>query len=60
MNKIQNMILSALIKRGVLYEARDVDIDVDIPMSNTEDTEWIRINVKAEHMKLSIDNDSRE
>ena len=59
MNKIQNMILSALIKRGVLYEARDVDIDVDIPMSNTEDTEWIRINVKAEHMKLSIDKDSQ-
>ena len=54
------MILSALIKRGVLYEARDVDIDVDIPMSNTEDTEWIRINVRAEHMKLSIDKDSRE
>ena len=59
MNKIQNMILSALIKRGVLYEARNVDIDVDIPMSNTEDTEWIRINVKAEHMKLSIDKDSQ-
>lgn len=60
MNKIQNMILSALLKRGVLYEARDVDIDVDIPMANSEDTEFIRINVKAEHMKLSIDKDSRE
>ncbi len=60
MNKIQNMLISALIKKGVLYEARDVDIDIDIPMSNTEDTEWIRINVRAEHMKLSMDKDSRE
>ena len=36
--KISEMIISAIIKKGILYEARNVDIDVDIPIANKEET----------------------
>lgn len=55
--KIRDMIISAIIKKGILYEARNVDIDVDVPMTNQEETEFIRINFKAEHMIIRIDKE---
>ena len=55
--KISEMIISAIIKKGILYEARNVDIDVDIPIANQEGTEFIRINFKAEHMTIRIDKE---
>lgn len=55
--KISDMIISAIIKKGILYEARNVDIDIDIPMANQEGTEFIRVNLKAEHMSIRIDKE---
>lgn len=55
--KISEMIISAIIKKGILYEARNVVIDVDIPMANQEETEFIRVNFKAEHMSIRIDKE---
>ena len=55
--KISDMIISAIIKKGILYEARNVDIDVDIPKANQEGTEFIRVNFKAEHMSIRIEKD---
>ena len=55
--KISDMIISAIIKKGILYEARNVDIDVDIPMANQEGTEFIRVNFKAEQMNIRIDKE---
>lgn len=55
--KISDMIISAIIKKGILYEARNVDIDIDIPMPNQEGTEFIRVNFKAEHMSIRIDKE---
>lgn len=55
--KISDMIISAIIKKGILYEARNVDIDVDVPMANQEGTEFIRVNFKAEHMSIRIDKE---
>lgn len=55
--KISEMIISAIIKKGILYEARNVDIDVDIPIANKEETEFIRVNFKAEHMTIRIDKE---
>lgn len=55
--KISDMIISAIIKKGILYEARNVDIDVDVPMANQEGTEFIRVNFKAEHMNIRIDKE---
>ena len=55
--KISEMIISAIIKKGILYEARNVDIDVDIPIANKEETEFIKVNFKAEHMTIRIDKE---
>lgn len=55
--KISDMIISAIIKKGILYEARNVDTDIDIPLANEENTEWIRVNFKAEHMSIRIDKE---
>ena len=51
MLNIKEMILSAIIKKGILYEANKVDINVDIPNGN----EVIKINFKADNMKLRIE-----
>ena len=51
MFNIKEMILSAIIKKGILYEANKVDVNVDIP--NGE--QMIKINFKADNMKLKIE-----
>jgi hypothetical protein len=51
MLNIKDMILSAIIKKGILYEARNCDINVDVPSGN----DTIKINFKAEHMSLRIE-----
>ena len=69
MTKITDMIISAVLKKGVLYEGRNVDITVDIPNTNVshptfkaEDgrqyypSRTTSINIKAEHMTISLSN----
>ena len=51
MFNIKEMILSAIIKRGIVYDGRNCDINVDIP---TDDNKTIKVNFKAEHMTLKI------
>ena len=48
MPNLTDLIISALIKRGVCYEARNVDMNVDVPDSN------IRVNIKMENMKITF------
>lgn len=50
MFNIKEMILSAVIKKGILYEANKVDINVDVP----DGDKVIKINFKADNMKLTI------
>ena len=50
MFNIKEMILSAIIKKGILYEATKVDVNVDIPNRD----QVIKINFKADNMKLTI------
>ncbi len=52
--KLTDMIVSAALKRGVVYEGRNVEADIHIP-----DTE-LRINVKIEHMKVTISKEVKE
>ena len=56
MLNIKDMILSAIIKRGVLYEGRNVDVNIDIPNGDKA----IKINFKAEHMSIKILSDEKE
>ena len=53
--KIMDMIISAILKKGILYEARNVN--VEIPIENQE--QKIKINIKCEHMTLRIEKDEK-
>ena len=51
--KITDMIVSALIKKGVLYEARNCDMDIEIPVNDTT----VVIRFKADNMSLKIEKE---
>lgn len=51
MFNIKEMILSAIIKKGILYEATKVDMNIDVPSGD----QVIKINFKADNMKLRIE-----
>ena len=59
--KITNMIISAVIKKGILYEARNCDVEFDIPQEQEGDSkepkEKIKVHFKAEHMTLRIEKE---
>ena len=57
--KITNMVISAILKKGILYEARNVDTDVEIPMTIGNQEHKIKINIKCEHMTLRIEKDRK-
>lgn len=54
MPSLTDLIISALIKRGVCYEARNVDMNVDVPDSN------IKINIKIEYMKVTFTKEEKD
>lgn len=65
--KLTDMIVSAIIKKGILFEARNVDTTIDIPVDaemgsgkTAEILKGIKIHIKAEHMTIRIDKDSKE
>ncbi len=55
--KITDMIISAILKKGILYEARNVDTDVEIPIEI--ENQKIKINIKCEHMTLRIEKNEK-
>ena len=57
--KITDMIISAIIKKGICYEARNVDTEFTIPREDEKGNpkEVIKIHLKCEHMNLRIDKD---
>lgn len=57
--KISDVIISAIVKKGVLYEARNVDTDVEVPMIIENQHHQIKINIKCEHMTLRIEKDEK-
>jgi len=48
---ITEMILSMIIKKGIIYEAHKCDINIDVP----NEGENIKINFKADNMSLRIE-----
>lgn len=50
--KITDALVSALIKRGIVYEARNVDLDFKIPV---EGQEGIAVNFKCDNMTLRLE-----
>jgi hypothetical protein len=57
--KITDMVISAILKKGILYEARKVDTDVEIPIVIENEERTIKINIKCEHMTLRIEKDEK-
>jgi hypothetical protein len=53
--KLTDMIISAIIKKGIVYEARCVDTTIAIPMEHEGEERIIQIQFKAEHMTLKLD-----
>lgn len=49
------MLISAVIKKGIIYEARKVDTDVEIPIVIDNQERTVKINIKCEHMTLKIE-----
>lgn len=55
--KITDMILSAVLKKGIIYEAKNVDTDVEIPIIVDDQERKVKINIKCESMILKIEKD---
>ena len=60
--KVMDMIISAVIKKGVLYEARNCDLEFDIPTAQLNLGEEvkggnIKVKMKIEHMSLKLDKE---
>jgi len=56
--KITDMLISALLKKGILYEARNVDVEVKIPNKKEEGkeaTDPIIVHFKTDHMSLRLE-----
>lgn len=49
--KIIDMIISAIVKKGILYEARNINTDINIPEKG------ILINIKCDNMVLRIEKE---
>jgi hypothetical protein len=52
--KITEAILSLILKKGIVNESRNVDVDFEIP---TDNGKTIKINVKCEHMVIRVKED---
>lgn len=54
--KMTDMVISAIIKKGILYEARNCDLEFEIPMEDEEKQEHkMLIRFTADHMMLKIE-----
>jgi hypothetical protein len=55
--KIMEMILSGVVKKGILYEARNLDSEIEIPLNMDGHDINVKVNIKCEHMTLRIERD---
>ena len=60
MNKITKMIVSAIMKKGILCESDDIDMEIDVPASmlgldSKNSRDQITIRIKADNVKISIE-----
>jgi hypothetical protein len=63
--KITDVLISAIVKKGILYEARNCNMDFEVPISQESPNggakdNKIHIQFKAEHMTLRIEKDKTE
>lgn len=61
---VTEMIISAVLKKGILYEAKNCEVEFNIPRSQSNDekdsgNEKIKIFFKAENMILRIEKEEK-
>ena len=49
-DKLMEMIISGIVKKGVIIENRNVNVDVDIP----SDDKSIKVNIKADNVSVKV------
>lgn len=55
--KITDMIISGILKKGILYEAKNIDADIDVPISIEGQEQQVKVNIKCDYMTLRIEKD---
>lgn len=55
MQKLTDMIVSALLKKGVMMEARNIKADMDLPGENAG-----IVTVTIDHVSIHFDKDKKE
>ena len=60
---IKDMIVSAIVKKGVLFEARNYEMEFDIPSSqvpgvkDATDQTMMKIRIKCDHVKVTVEKE---
>ena len=61
--KISELVMSTILKKGVLYEAKNCDLEFDIPMTQSDGSiadllYKTRIKIKAESITIKVEKPS--
>lgn len=61
MPSITDLIISGLLKKGIVYEAHNFDTVIDIPKTSGEDiTSVIKVHIKIDNMTLKLKKEDVE
>lgn len=58
--KLTDLIISGILKKGILYEARAVDTEIDVPFDIDGQERRVTIKFKCENMSVRIEKESKE
>ena len=53
--KLVDLLISAALKKGILYEACNVDVTLNVPIDSDGTKEKIEVIFKCDHMTLKLD-----
>lgn len=57
--KVTDMLISAILKKGILYEAKNVDTIIDVPIVVEGQERKVSIGIKCDNMTLRIEKDEK-
>ena len=56
--KITDMIITAIVKRGFVYDAKNFETDIEIPIVTNELEKTVKVNIRCENMTIRIEKES--
>jgi hypothetical protein len=62
MGVFTDMVISGLLKKGILYEAKNVDMEIDVPksklgVSGGDKDDKVKIKIKCDNMTLRLEKE---